>query len=447
MSEETSEVEVETEVNRQEEQTVGNSLLNSLFAAAESEEESSAQEEEEDSNRLDPNKPLALTDIINEPESIQVEEEEEPKSEPEPEVKDEEPRSLEKFDKDLFEGGLPDPREVEPEPKAELKAEPEPEPEPESEPEIVLTEDQDKRYQLAKFAEENFSEHKGLANQYLDFFKEQKKYIDERLIEDPQAKFDETDYEYQNFLQRKKPKFSQDDLEKVIEKRTMSRAKQETISELTPEIEKLKEQQRILKVEPAVNKLKEATRESIKDLIPESMRGVIDSKGPEAAYEHNPVEFDIVDKVATFHQGAMFAFHEISSGLKKFDPTDDTHIRLATWLDNLQQSMPEKDGRKFVRREDFGKLSSKEKSKSYTLTDSDVVSMAHESAKLYINNELNANEERLRKSGYVRSQGAVNQSVEQTPKQSKPAPRQGHNVNQESQGKDQANPVLSVLGF
>ena len=227
----------------------------------------------------------------------------------------------------------------------------------------------------------------------------------------------------------------------------MSRAKQETISELTPEIEKLKEQQRILKVEPTVNKLKEATRESIKDLIPEGMREVIDSKGSDAAYEQNPVEFDIVDKVATFHQGAMFAFHEISSGLKKFDPTDDTHIRLATWLDNLQHSMPEKDGKKFVRREDFGKLSSKEKSKSYTLTDNDVVSMAHDSAKLYITNELNANEERLRKSGYVRSQGAVSQSVEQTPRQPKPAPRQGHNVNQEAQGKEKANPVLSALGL
>jgi hypothetical protein len=433
-----------TSESEPQEKTVGNSLLDSLFAAAES-EESAPQVEEEVETEFNPSEPLALTDIINEPESIQVEEEE-PKPEPEPEAKEEEePRNLEKFDKDLFEGGLPDPREVEPEP--EPKSEPEPEPEPELEPEIVLTEDQDKRYQLAKFAEENFSEHKGLAKQYLDFFEEQKKYIDERLIEDPEAKFDETDYEYQNFLQRKKPKFSQDDLEKVIEKRTMSRAKQETISELTPEIEKLKEQQRILRVEPAVNKLKEATRESIKDLIPEGMREVIDSKGSEAAYEQNPVEFDIVDKVATFHQGAMFAFHEISSGLKKFDPTDDTHIRLATWLDNLQHSMPEKDGKKFVRREDFGKLSSKEKSKSYTLTDSDVVSMAHDSAKLYITNELNANEERLRKSGYVRSQGAVSQSVEQTPRQPKPAPRQGHNVNQEAQGREKANPVLSALGL
>ena len=438
--------EVTSESEPREEKTVGNSLLDSLFAAAESEESAPPVEvaEEEVEPEFDPNEPLALTDIINEPESVRIEAEE-PKPEPEPEVKEEEPRNLEKFDKDLFEGGLPDPKEVEPEPEPEPKAEVEPEPEPE--PEVTLTEDQDKRYQLAKFAEENFSEHKGLAKEYLNFFDEQKKYIDERLIEDPNAKFDETDYEYQNFLQRKKPKFSQDDLEKVIEKRTMSRAKQETISELTPEIEKLKEQQRILKVEPTVNKLKEATRESIKDLIPEGMREVIDSKGSDAAYEQNPVEFDIVDKVATFHQGAMFAFHEISSGLKKFDPTDDTHIRLATWLDNLQHSMPEKDGKKFVRREDFGKLSSKEKSKSYTLTDNDVVSMAHDSAKLYITNELNANEERLRKSGYVRSQGAVSQSVEQTPRQPKPAPRQGHNVNQEAQGKEKANPVLSSLGL
>lgn len=438
MSEETSESEPK------EEKTVGNSLLDSLFAAAESEESAHLVQEIEAEAKFDPNEALTLTDIINEPESEPEPEQVEVESEPKPEVKDD-VRSLEKFDKNLFEGGLPDPREVEPEPQPE--PEPKAEPEPEPEPEIVLTEDQDKRYQLAKFAEDNFSEHKGLSKKYLDFFDEQKKYIDERLIEDPSAKFDETDYEYQNFLQRKKPKFSQDDLEKVIEKRTMKRAKEETISEITPEIEKLKEQQRVLRVEPTVNKLKEATRESIKDLIPEGMREVIDSKGSDAAYEQNPIEFDIVDKVATFHQGAMFAFHDISSGLKKFDPTNDTHIRLATWLDNLQHSMPEKDGKKFVRREDFGKLNSRERSKSYTLTDKDVVSMAHDSAKLYINNELNANEERLRKSGYIRSQGVANQSVEQSPRQSKPAPRQGHNVKQEAQGKEIRNPVLSALGF
>lgn len=432
---------------QEEEKTVGNSLLDSLFAAAESEESSppvQQVEPEEVEAEFDPNEPLALTDIINEPvepEPDQLEAEPETK----PEVK-EESRNLEKFDKDLFEGGLPSPSEVEPEPQAEPESQPEPQPEPD-EPEVVLTEDQEKRYQLAKFAEDNFSEHKGLSKKYLDFFDEQKKYIDERLIEDPNAKFDETDYEYQNFLQRKKPKFSQDDLEKVIEKRTTIRAKQETMSEIAPEIEKLKEQQRVLKVEPTVNKLKEATQESIKDLIPEGMREVINSKGSEAAYEQNPVEFDIVDKVATFHQGAMFAFHEISNGMKKFDPSNDTHIRLANWLDNLQHSMPEKDGKKFVRRENFGKLSSKEKSKSYTLSDSDVVSMAHESAKLYINNELNANEERLRKSGYVRSQSVASQTVEQTPRQHKPAPRQGHNVNQEAQGKEKANPVLSALGL
>jgi len=435
MSEETSENEVETK-----EETVGNSLLNSLFAAAETEEQIN-EEVIEEKPTLDPNASFALTDILNEPIEEQIEDTEEEVRE-EPKDKEEEPRSLEKFDKDLFEGGLPSAQEVEgqqPEPVQEVVQEAEPEP--------ILTEDQDKRFKLAKFAEENFKEFKGLSGQYLEFFKEQKKFIDEKLIEDPDAKFDETDYDYQNFLKRKKPKFSQEDLEKVVELRTMRKAKEEAVNELTPEIEKLKEEQRILRIEPQVEKLKKQTRESIKELIPEGIKSIMDKKGADFAYNQNPVEFEIVDKVATFHQGAMFAFHEISSGLQKFDPTNDTHVRLATWLDNLQQTMPDKDGKKFVRRENFGKLTSVEKSKSYTLSDSDVVDMAHQSAKAYINSELNANEEKLRKSGYVKSQAVPNHNVTPSPKQAKPAPRQGHNVVSESQSSEKPNPVLSALGL
>lgn len=441
MSEETSENEVEAEVK---EETVGNSLLNSLFAAAETEEQTTKQP------NLDPNAPFALTDILNEPieEQVEPEVEEEPKVESD--TKDAE-RNLEKFDKDLFEGGLPSPQEVEKQP------EPEPEPvqevvrevvrEVEAEPEPILTEDQDKRFKLAKFAEENFKEFKGLSGQYLEFFKEQKKFIDEKLIEDPDARFDETDYDYQNFLKRKKPKFSQEDLEKVVELRTMRKAKEEAVNELSPEIEKLKEEQRVLRIEPQVEKLKKQTRDSIKELIPDGMKSIMDKKGADFAYNQNPVEFEIVDKIATFHQGAMFAFHDISSGLKKFDPTNDTHVRLATWLDNLQQTMPDKNGKKFVRRENFGKLTSAEKSKSYTLSDSDVVDMAHQSAKAYINSELNANDEKLRKSGYVKSQAVPNHDVAPSPRQSKPAPRQGHNVVSESQSSEKPNPILSALGL
>ena len=107
----------------------------------------------------------------------------------------------------------------------------------------------------------------------------------------------------------------------------------------------------------------------------------------------------------------------------------------------------DKDGKKFVRRENFGKLTSAEKSKSYTLSDSDVVDMAHQSAKAYINSELNANEEKLRKSGYVKSQAVPSHDVAPSPKQAKPAPRQGHNVVSESQSSEKPNPVLSALGL
>ena len=442
------EEKVDEKVEQKEEPNVGNSLLNSLFAAADQPEEVSIEEsepqEERDAFELDPNAPLNLTEILKEPTQEIVKEEVKEEEEQKEEVVEEKP-DLTKFDKNLFEGNieLPKPEEVEDnQAKEEVQVS-----EEEIDPTRALTEDQIKRYELARFAEENFKEYKGLSNEYLEFFKEQKKYIDERLRDDPDAKFDEADYEYQNFLKRKKPKFENDDLEKVVEFRTRKQTKEETLNEIKPEIDALKEQQKVLRAEPIVRELKKKTMEQIKDLIPDQLRQSIEKKGHEHAYNQDPITFDIVNKVATFHQEAMFAFHEISNGTTKFDPQNEIHIRFATWLDNLQNSMPEKDGKAFVRREKFHSLTAKERSKSYTLSDEDIIQKAHDAAKVYINSEINAREEKLRQSGWTRVQNPESQSVASIPKQPKPAPREGHSVGSEKPTANAKNPVLTALGL
>ena len=50
-------------------------------------------------------------------------------------------------------------------------------------------------------------DYKGKRAEYIQFFKDQKEYLDTRLQEDPNAALDETDHEYQNFLKRKRPNF------------------------------------------------------------------------------------------------------------------------------------------------------------------------------------------------------------------------------------------------
>lgn len=412
---------------------VGASLMSSLFAAADDEPEQTSEPPEVLSA-------TTLTDALqSEPE---METEAEPEPEPEPEAEPEEVEKMEKLDASLFESS---------EPKAdEPESQPEPEPEPDPvEPEPVdgtkgLTEDQLERLELVEFAEKNFEEHKGLRDKYIEFFKDQKEYIEARLQDDPDALLDETDHDYQAFLKRKRPKFDQKDATKVIEKRTRQEAKAEAIAELTPELEKLKEEQRQMKILPRVQAKQNETRESIKKLLPEHMRTKIESDGLESAYESNPMEYDIVNRVATMHQESMNAYHEISLGLVSYNPENPVHVRLATWVDGLQSTMPPVDekGRKFVPREDFVPGSKN----TYTLTDEMLVSKAEEAASAYMNKELNALEERLRKAGFTRNAPASQPEVAQ-PKLPKPAPRQGHTPEQKTPEVKSESPVLKALGL
>ena len=173
------------------------------------------------------------------------------------------------------------------------------------------------------------------------------------------------------------------------------------------------------------------------------------SEGVEAAYDSNPVEYEIVERIATTHQKTMFAFHEISNGLTGYDPSNRDHVRLAGFLDQLESSMPDKDGKKFVSLADYYNLSFKEKAKAYTLTHEEIVEHANNSAKKYIAQELNAFEAKLRKSGYTKAGRQVaNQAPSPAPRPVKPQPRQGPSVSTPQAESTQAkNPVLSALGL
>ena len=207
------------------------------------EEEQVAEEEPKPEPQQEyPQGPTTLGDALNmqedEPKEEPKTEEPEPKPEPEPEKTEEEVERLEKLDNSLFNS-----EEIEP-PKAKAKEQPKEEleelPPPEEEPkeEEIFTDDQAKRLEIAKYAEDNFSEYKGLTSKYKDFFRKQKDYLEKRLTEDPEAQLDDTDHEYQSFLKRNQPVFTQDDMEKVIEKRTMEKAKEEAVREIEPEIHK-----------------------------------------------------------------------------------------------------------------------------------------------------------------------------------------------------------------
>jgi len=427
------------EANENEsESTVGSSLISALFNAAEPEEKPEEQPEEVDVGQV--------TDIGTFLNSENIEEDASPEPEQVEEVKEEEEEPSEKItslDNSLFDDPevvVPEAKDVEPEKSSEPKRE------ETIEEDLSLSPEQEKRLQLASYAEENFSEHKGLAKKYKDFFIKQKAYIEQRLEEDPDVRLDETDHEYQKFLSRNRPKF--ENIEDVVEHRTRKKAKEEALSEITPELEKLKEEQRRQSIIPKVEKAKQDSLQSINEIIPSSMKDMIIEKGPEYAKDQDPVTFELVDRIITAHRDQVFAFHDITSGLVEFDRGNHNHVRLQAYLDNLQAGMPDRGGKKFVSIEEYDKLSAKDKQSAYTLTKEIAIEEMNKAAQRYINQEISALEDKLRKSGFVKtSQSAPSVTQSPTPKALKPQPRQGSPVATQQPKKSEGISVTSVLGF
>lgn len=426
------------EVNESEsESTVGSSLISALFNAAEPEEKPEEQPEEVDVGQV--------TDIGTFLNSENIEEDASPEPEQVEEVKKEEEEPGEKItslDNSLFDDPevvVPEAKDVEPEKSSEPKQE-----EP-IEEDLSLSPEQEKRLQLASYAEENFSEHKGLAKKYNDFFIKQKAYIEQRLEEDPDVRLDETDHEYQKFLSRNRPKF--ENIEDVVEHRTRKKAKEEALSEITPELEKLKEEQRRQSIIPKVEKAKQDSLQSINEIIPSSMKDMIVEKGPEYAKDQDPVTFELVDRVITAHRDQVFAFHDITSGLVEFNRGNHNHVRLQAYLDNLQAGMPDRGGKKFVSIEEYDKLSAKDKQSAYTLTKEIAIEEMNKAAQRYINQEITALEDKLRKSGFVKTSQSAPSVTQSTPKALKPQPRQGSPVTTQQPKKSEGISVTSVLGF
>jgi hypothetical protein len=438
MSEEQTEQAEQTEQIDQAEDGIGASLISSLFASA---GESESQEENLEPEAA-PEVAMTLTD------ALAVSSEPEPEAEDiepaEPEKEPESDEQVRKLDSSLFES------RGQPQPTAEPAPEPDPAPEPElDEPKEDetkgLTEDQLERLSLAEYAESNFEEHKGLRDEYIQFFKEQKEYIDQRIQEDPDAMLDDTDHEYQSFLNRKKPKFDQRAVEKVVESRTRQSAKREAIEELTPELNRLKEEQRQMRLLPQLQAKQKELQESVKNLVPSHLKEKIETDGFQAAYDSNPMEYEIINKVATRHQEQIGAFHEISLGVTSYNPENPAHVRLATWVEGLQATMPSKDsqGREFVPRESYDPKNPN----TYTLTNSVLIQKAEEACTAFMNKELGELEDRLRKAGFTRGANAQSNTVAPAPKPTKPTPRQGHTTDAPTSAKQEQSPLIKALGL
>jgi hypothetical protein len=181
MSEEQSTEVEESEETKVEEQETQNPLFQSLFDAAKPEQEAETPLVAPQPSSLTE----ALHDIEKEPEveiaNEQVEEEETKQEQPEsgepPEAA--KPKKKVKKVKQVIDPEIPKVEETQPEAPAFAE---------ESEQQKIiknLIPEEKEYYDMAKFASDNMEEHRGLDEEFLEYFKKSKNYVEKRLKDDP----------------------------------------------------------------------------------------------------------------------------------------------------------------------------------------------------------------------------------------------------------------------
>ena len=416
MTEENTEEKVEEQVEEQPQEAPaeeGNSLFDALFTAAD--ETPVAEVEQEEPTEI----PVSLSEAVDSldevPEAESIEEEIEPEGEAEvvEEVKVEKSKPKKKKVRQVV-----DP-EVEDEPQPEYSF---PEEDPDKEfVDSLLPEERD-IYETAKFASENLDGYSGKDSEFKDYFSKTKKYIEKRLSEDPHADLS-NDEDYQAFISKNRPEFSQIDIKKVDRERNISEAMKRIEQKQAPEKERARVEQERAKKEPTVLRKKAEFRNYSVNSIPEELaEQVKDEESIKKFAETNPLEFQIVDNLTRELHNMGDTLLDITQNMVSYDESNTQHARLLNWVNQEQEQyiktgQTQHEGKTFMRRERYFRLPESKRAPYYTWSDGDLIAILTMRAKQRINESLGMQRQLLEKSGYAR------QAQAQAPKAKAPAKR------------------------
>ena len=454
MSEEPEAQVEETEVTEEApatEEKASNPLFDALFEAAEE-----PQEEEQPQEELPAPSSLseALYDIENEQPTEEAEETEE---EVEPEAKKEvgeppeaaRPKKKAKKIKQVVDPEIPQ------QPKQESRvafSQPE-----ESEDDKIIKDlipEEKEYYDLAKFASQNMSEHKDLDKDFLGFFKKSKAYVEKRLKDDPYADLSD-DHEYKEFMEKNRPKFSQQDAKKVERAMITRQAEEAAEARVRPEVERLRKEQEMAQKKPKIDAQKAGFRQNFGVILPEDVQEKLKEEGGlEAVQKEDPLRFQVMDSITQNLFSYADAFVDITQGMTPYDEKNQVHKELLDWVNKEQENYIQSgqtvhEGKTFMRRERFYATPEAQRTQYYTWTDDDLLNLLVMRAKERMQATLDYQSKMLENAGYVK-QGAKPKAVKPKPApvqasapQVSPTPRS----NQPAQEQTKSNTPLSILGM
>lgn len=430
-----------------------NSLFDALFTAAD--ERPVEEEEVEEPQEVPVSLTEAMETLPEEPEQQEVVEEEvEPEGEAEVEVeaKVEKAKPKKKKVKQVIDPDIEEPESATPEYNF-----------PEEDPDkdfldTLLPEERD-IYETAKFASENLDGYTGKDKEFKDYFTKTKQYIEKRLTDDPHTDLSQ-DEDYQAFISKNRPEFSQVDIKRVERERSIAEAMRRIEEKQAPERERARIEQDRAKKQPEVHKRKVEFREYSRNSIPEELADQVkDEEAIKNFSESNPLEFQIVDTLTRELHNMGDTLLDITQNMVSYDENNQQHTRLLKWVNDEQENFiktgqTQHEGKTFMRRERYYRLPEAKRTPYYTWSDGDLLAILTMRAKQRINESLQMQRDLLAKSGYSRQQVQAQQAQAPKPqpvkRQAPPAvssaPRPG-NTPATTPKTTQKSALESVLGL
>jgi hypothetical protein len=268
--------------------------------------------------------------------------------------------------------------------------------------EAELNDEEKGRLELARWAAGNVKDQKELPKQYMNFFKEHKKYIGERLQVDPDHDLS-NDEDYKRFVESKRPRINVKQLET---ERLTRNAEDRALQRMAPEIKRLQREQVKTRNAPLASEGMSAAKKLMEEAVPEEMRKSL-STNPEEYSAKNPFEVNIVNQTISNGLVLSQAFNDILYEMDDYNEQNPTHKALSEFIDEeqtrfIQTGRTKRNGKTFVRRERFPSVPEGEQEQYYTFTDADVLRLLATRTKEHVDNQLTNLRSQFDQAGYKR---------------------------------------------
>lgn len=303
----------------------------------------------------------------------------------------------------------------------------------------TLGEEEQNMLAVAKFAEDNMGK-KGAAGEWRGFYKKLSSYIEKIQKDDPAHDF-KGDAELAAFIEDNQPWTPQEirsTERQMLKTEAKTEAKTEVRQETQKEIDEIKDKQRITEFRPVLERALTDLESDIGALIGADEKSplkdvakAIGEVGLSKAEEQDPEVTPILRDAVERSLGDASEYLAIARGMREFDPKNDRHTWMASFIKKQGEVFAENGGDQLKRTDKHGneqtflprgkmvelyRTNPDEASKHWTFSDGDILHMLAINTKMWAEKTVKARLEKLEKAGFVRKPAKTAEPVVESPK-------------------------------